>query len=331
MAQYTRSSVAFVLAAATITAAACGDNRRTEAALSQDTALARDLSLAQAADSARQPQLQDVPASTPPVAPPVTPAPAPEPAPAPAPAPRATTPRPTTTASRSTAAPRTTRRETPRPAPRPAPVATAAGGTSPAAERGERAAADRGERAAAERGGVGTIPSGATLSLASNRKVCTNTNQVGDRFTASLNEAVTGTNGATIPAGATATVELTELDRSENANDKIKMSFRVVSVSYGGRSYAVDATTESADVSRVRNQPSAKDRQKVIGGAIAGAIAGRILGGGTKGTVIGAAGGAAAGAGVAAATANYEGCLNEGAAMRVRLTDAVQVRLSAAN
>jgi hypothetical protein len=43
--------------------------------------------------------------------------------------------------------------------------------------------------------------------------------------------------------------------------------------------------------------------------------------------VIGAATGAAAGAGVAAATANFEGCLNDGASMRVRLTDAVQVRL----
>jgi hypothetical protein len=212
--------------------------------------------------------------------------------------------------------------------PPPRPATTTADRDADAPGAGERDA--RAGRAAAERGGTGSIPSGTTLALASNRRVCTNTNAVGDRFTASLSDAVTGSNGATIPAGATATVEVTQLDRSENVNDKIKMGFRVVSVSYGGRTYAVDAATESADVSRVRNQPSAKDRQKVIGGAVAGAIAGRILGGGTKGTVIGAATGAAAGAGVAAATANYEGCLNEGAAIRVRLTDAVQVRLSAA-
>jgi hypothetical protein len=200
-----------------------------------------------------------------------------------------------------------------------------------AAERAvsERAAAERAraERAAAERGGVGTVPAGSTLLLTSNRRVCTNTNQVGDRFTASLADAVTGSNGATIPAGATATVEVTELDRSENVNDKIRMSFRVVSVNYGGRTYAVDAATESADVTRVRNQPASKDRQKVIGGAIAGAIAGRILGKDTKGAVIGAATGAAVGAGAAAATANFEGCLNDGASLRVRLTDAVQVRI----
>jgi len=310
MAQYTRPRPASVLAlTALVAAAACGDgNRRTEAALSQDTALARDLSLAQRSDSAPQPQLQDVPSATPPAP---EPAPEPAPTPAPAPAPRRAESRPT---------PRPAARTAPRPAPRPAPRAAETADNDAPAD-------NRATRAAAERGGVGSIPSGTTLLLNSNRKVCTNTNQVGDRFTASLAEGVTGTNGASLPSGATATVEVTQLDRSENANDKIKMSFRVVSISYGGRSYAVEAATESADVTRVRNQPAAKDRQKVIGGAVAGAIAGRILGGGTKGTVIGAATGAAAGAGVAAATANFEGCLNEGAPMRVRLTDAVQVRI----
>ncbi|MDF1505277.1 YMGG-like glycine zipper-containing protein [Roseisolibacter sp. H3M3-2] len=180
---------------------------------------------------------------------------------------------------------------------------------------------------AGERSGVGSIAAGTTLALTSNSRVCTNTNQVGDRFTATVSDAVTGENGARIPAGATATVEITKLDRSENVRDKIEMGFRVVSLTFGGRTYAVDAATESADVSRVRNQPSSKDRQKVIGGAIVGAIAGQVIGKDTKGTIIGAATGAAAGAATAAATANFEGCLNDGARLAIRLTDAVQVRI----
>ena len=297
MTQYTRFRLP-VAVALVVTAAACGGNENTQQALSQDSALSRDLSLANRADSAPQPQLQDVPAAAP--------APLPEtPAPAPAPAPRAT-PRPTP------------RPAAPRPAPRPAePTRTASGNTvTPNAGGGS-----------SERGGTGAIAAGTTLALTSNAKVCTNTNRVGDRFTASLSEAVTGSNGATIPAGATATVEITNLDRSENVRDKIRMDFRVVSVSFGGRTYAVDAETQSADVSRVRNQPAGKDRQKVIGGAIVGAIAGQVLGKDTKGTVIGAATGAAAGAAAAAATANYEGCLNDGARLTVRLSDAVQVRI----
>jgi hypothetical protein len=261
-----------------------------------------------------------VPTNTPPATttPPAT-APAPAPAPSASPA-RTTRPSNSGTPVRTRPTPTPTRpaptTNTPTPAPTP-PRTTASGNTvTPNAGGG-----------AAERTGTGAIPAGTTLALRSNSKVCTNTNKVGERFTATLASAVTGSNGATIPAGAQATVEITQLKRSENANDKIQMGFRVVSITFGGRTYALEATTESAEIDRVRNQPASKDRQKVIGGAIAGAIAGQVLGKNTKGTVIGAAAGAAAGAATAAATANYEGCLNDGGDLTVRLNEATQVRM----
>ena len=172
---------------------------------------------------------------------------------------------------------------------------------------------------------VGTIPAGTQLALRSNSQVCTNTNKVGDRFTATLNEAVNGSNGATIPAGSTVTLTVTKLDRSENANDPIRMEFAVNSVSFGGKSYALEASVASAAVDRVRNQPKSADVKKVLGGAAVGAIAGQVLGKNTKSTVIGAAAGAAAGAGVAAATANYEGCVRAGGSIVVTLSGPVQV------
>jgi len=174
---------------------------------------------------------------------------------------------------------------------------------------------------------VGTIPAGATLNLASGSKVCTNTNKVGERFSATVTDAVVGSNGAVIPAGATANVEVTELKRSENANDNVVMGFRVVSVSFGGHTYPVSATTSYAQVSKVKNQPKGKDVQKVIGGAAIGAIAGQILGKSTKATVIGGAVGAAAGAGAAAATANYEGCVNSGGRITATLNSSTQVNI----
>lgn len=308
MPQYIRRRVPLAFAlAAVATVAACGGSEKTEAAL-QDSALNRDLALA-GQDSAAQPQLQDVPAETPaPVA--ETPAPAPAPA---------ATPRPTPRPAPATSRPATPRPSTPAPAPAPStPTRTASGNT---------VTPTTGNAGAGERSGTGSIPSGTTLSLTSNTRVCTNTHKVGDRFTATVSDAVTGANGARVPSGATATVEVTKVDRSENVRDKIEMGFRVVALTFGGRTYAVDATTESADVSRVRNQPASKDRQKVIGGAVIGAIAGQVIGKDTKGTIIGAATGAAAGAATAAATANYEGCLNDGARLAIRLTDAVQVRM----
>jgi hypothetical protein len=150
---------------------------------------------------------------------------------------------------------------------------------------------------------------------------------VGDRFNASVTNAITGSNGAVIPAGATATVEVTELKRSENANDNVVMGFRVVSVNFGGHTYPISATTQTADVSKVKNQPKGKDVQKVIGGAAIGAIAGQILGKSTKATVIGGAVGAAAGAGAAAATANYEGCVNTGSRITATLNSSTQVNI----
>ena len=315
MPQYTARWIAsrgLAVAALGLALGACsnGDARRQDAAaaLNSDTALARDLSLANQ-QPAPQPQLQDVPSATPP-------APA---AAAPAPAPRREIIReviheraPART-STSSAAPRRSNTVAAAPAPSPTPGPTPA----PAPNN-------------AERGGVGTIPAGTTMLLSSNRRVCTSNTSIGDHFTASLSESVTGSNGATIPAGATANVEVTSVNSSGSSSDPITLGLRVVSLNYGGHTYGVSATTETADVTRVKNGGASKDPQKVIGGALAGAILGRIIGGGAKGTIIGAAAGTAAGAGVAAATARYDGCLNDGASIRVRLNDGVQVRLGSA-
>jgi hypothetical protein len=170
------------------------------------------------------------------------------------------------------------------------------------------------------------VAAGTTLNLSSTSKICTNTNHVGDRVTATLDQAVTGSNGVSIPAGATVHMTVTQLKRSENANDAIVMEFAVNSVSFGGHSYALDGTVTSASVQRIRNEPKSKDVQKVAIGAVAGAIAGKILGKSTKGAVVGGAAGAAAGAAAAAATANYEGCVNSGGNIVVRLNAPVQIK-----
>ncbi|MDF1502137.1 hypothetical protein PYV61_04260, partial [Roseisolibacter sp. H3M3-2] len=68
MSEYTRRRVPLVLAlAAVASAAACGGSEKTDAAL-QDSALARDLALANQ-DSAAQPALTDVPDADPAPAP----------------------------------------------------------------------------------------------------------------------------------------------------------------------------------------------------------------------------------------------------------------------
>lgn len=258
---------------------ACGGSKNDS--LAQDTTLASDIQLANK-DSAAQPQLTDVPATT---------------TPAPAAAARKPVTRTPSTPSRPTT---------------PAKTTTASGNTVT-------------RNTGAKETALGTIAAGSTIALTSDSRVCTNTNQVGQTITGTVAQSVAGSNGATIPAGAKVALEITKLKRSENVKDNIEMDFRVKSVSFGGRTYPVTATVASAQVDRVKNQPSSKDVQKVATGAAVGAIVGQIIGHSTKSTVIGGAVGAAAGAGTAAATSNYEGCVPNGGNITVKLDNSVQV------
>ncbi|WP_373062612.1 hypothetical protein [Gemmatimonas sp.] len=223
---------------------------------------------------------------------PVTPPPAPV-AMAPAPAPKAAAPRPRPT----TTAPKPS---TPSVTPAPTPAAV-----------------------------TGVVASGTSFRFATNNKVCSNTVTAGEKFTASLEESVTATNGVVIPEGATGTFEVVEAKTAKNSNDQTSLTVKLVSVTYGGRTYPLEATVQSASAERVRSATKGTDAKKVAGGAILGAIAGQIIGKNTKGTVIGAAAGAAAGTAAAAATANFDTCINAGAGISATLDAPVTVRPNA--
>jgi len=259
--------------------------------LGQDTALPSDLELA-GADTAAQPGLNDVPATT-----------------ANPPAPVATT-RPNNP-PRTT--PRTTTPRTTTPAAPAAPTTTRSGNTVATGSSGSE-------------GRLATIGAGTSINLTSGSRVCTNTHKAGDKFTATVNEAVVGSNGAVIPAGATAVVQVTSVKRSENTSDPAQIGLVVQTISFGGKSYPVDATITSAAVDRTRESGTKDDAKKVVGGAVVGAIIGQILGKDTKSTVIGAATGAAAGTAVAVGTADYAGCIPSGGRIAIKLNSAATIQ-----
>jgi len=173
----------------------------------------------------------------------------------------------------------------------------------------------------------GIIASGTALSFVANTKVCTGDQNIGDKFTARLSGEVTGTNGATFPAGASGTFEVVSAKRAQNQNDNTFLTVRLVSVTIDGNVYPVQATTESAATTRVRAAGTGTDAKKVAGGAIIGAIAGQILGKNTKSTVVGAAAGAAAGTAAAVGTADFDTCINAGSVVRVTLDQPVTVKI----
>lgn len=359
MSHYNTCSRALLMLSAAFLIGACEDDKPSGDALAQDTTLNRDLEMANQ-DSVAQPALQDVAVGDEPD--PLASA-APERGEG-AVRGRSGSPGSTSTESRPSVRtsppvvrtpPRSTGgRVVNRPAPprptqtRPAPSRSASNRPAPSAPVASRPATRQpvpnrsgamSERTGTTSSGntvtrtpsgsernVGTIPAGSTLSLASNARICTNTNRVGQRFNATVRESIEGSNGTRIPAGASATVEITELDRSDNINDEVRIGFRVVAVSFGGRSYPIDATTTYAKVDKVRSKQNNKDVQKVVGGAAVGAILGQVLGKDTKSTVIGAAGGAAAGTAAAAATAKYDGCVPSGGQITVTLDSSTQIQ-----
>jgi hypothetical protein len=288
---------ASLLLAAGIALGACSDKKNDDV-LAQDTSLTRDLALANR-DTASQPQLQDVP---------VQPEPAPVAAePVPAPRPRA----------RAATSP-VVRRLAPRPAPAPA-----------APEIGSKAVTASGNTVTAEAPGseraLGTVSVGSTMSFYSGQKICTNTNAVGDRFTAQTSEPVQGSNGVVIPAGSSAVVEITSLKRSQRANDNIEIGLRVESITFNGKTYPVTSEVSYAQVEKVRGESNTAG--DAVRGAAIGAILGQILGHRTKSTVIGAAGGAAAGAAIGAANAKVDGCVPSGGRITVKLTQPLVVQV----
>ncbi|HEX2723233.1 MAG TPA: YMGG-like glycine zipper-containing protein [Gemmatimonadaceae bacterium] len=302
------SGLCAFVALAVFALAACSDNGDRNDVLAQDTSLTRDLALANQ-DTASKPALQDVPVVT--VPEPVEPEAIPAAAPAPTRRRQATPPPPPPRSMR--------RRVVTRPAPadpeQPSVRVTESGNTERVSPRGSEHE-------------VGVVSAGSEISLAAGQRICTNTNAVGDRFTAQISDPVMGANGTVIPAGATATVSVSSLARSNRTGETIEIGLRVESISFAGKTYLVTSETTYAEVDRVRAESRGDDVKKVATGAAIGAVLGQILGGRTKSTVIGAATGAAAGAVVASRNANYDGCIPSGGRITIRLTEPLTIQLT---
>jgi len=277
--------IALSLATALVLAAGCRDRAPAPAV---DSTLAQDLAMAQRAGSGPA-VFNDAPVGgTAPAAPaPARPTPRPEPSRA-----RAPRPRPTP------------RRESP-----PAEVAQAPRAPAPRAE----------EPAPAPAPAAGVISAGTGIGMTINGRVCTNTALAGDKFTATVTSATTGTNGAIIPAGATVVLEVASVDQDDPVENS-RIQFRVRAIDVDGSARQTDGDVATLASLEKAQTSGGDDRKKVIGGAVAGAVLGQIFGRSTKSTVIGAAAGAAAGTVAARASRSTYACLPEGSALRLTLS-----------
>ncbi|HSL70391.1 MAG TPA: glycine zipper 2TM domain-containing protein, partial [Longimicrobiales bacterium] len=119
---------------------------------------------------------------------------------------------------------------------------------------------------------------------------------------------------------------VTRVDHSNRVGETAVLNVAFESISFGGRSYGLDASVIEANPERKTRQSTGTQAGKIAAGAAAGAIIGRVLGKDTKSTLKGAAVGAAAGTAIAMGTADVDVVLAAGSAMRVRLDGPITVR-----
>ena len=169
---------------------------------------------------------------------------------------------------------------------------------------------------------------GAAVGMSTNAKVCSNNLLPGDKFTATVTSGITGSNGASIPAGATVVLEVAGIQRSDPIESS-RVDFRVRSIDVNGEAYPVNGDAAQLGQMQKVTSSSGNETQKVIGGAVAGAVLGRIFGKSTKATVIGAAAGTAAGAAAAKAGQKTDACLPEGSPLRLTISRDIVLKRSA--
>ncbi|HWP37335.1 MAG TPA: hypothetical protein VNL18_07240 [Gemmatimonadales bacterium] len=166
-----------------------------------------------------------------------------------------------------------------------------------------------------------SLEEGTTVELWAADTLTSRHNKVGEAVTATAGAPVRDSRGReVIPAGAVFLGTISDIAPAETPGGQGRMVLTFNRVQFGGKTYAVQARTDSLGTYMKGRGVTAGDAAKVGAGAVVGGIAGRIIGGNKTGTAVGAAAGAAAGVGIAAATRDVDIILPAGGLVRIVLT-----------
>lgn len=170
------------------------------------------------------------------------------------------------------------------------------------------------------------VPTGTTFAVRMNEELSTERSQVGDAFTARLERPIVDANGAVIvPAGATVRGRVTAVAASGRVGQTAAIKLAFEAISFGGESYPLQATVQSAEVEQKNRTSTAESAGKVAAGAAAGAILGQVLGKDRESTLKGAAIGAAAGTAIAMGTSDVDAVLPRDAEVVIRTDQPITV------
>jgi hypothetical protein len=170
---------------------------------------------------------------------------------------------------------------------------------------------------------VAAIPAGTVLTFEVRENVSTSSHTAGDGFSLVLVDAVDGSGGASLGAGAMALGVVTQAHKSGGPDDDALLAVRIHSVEAGGSQQEIGGVVQSTEIDSSNRDSGTRTAAKIATGTAAGAIIGQILGGDTRSTVQGAAAGTVVGVVVALSTRGGDATLPAGSRIVVRLDRAL--------
>ena len=200
---------------------------------------------------------------------------------------------------------------------------TAAGANSKSTPAEKREAADS-AAADAPRWREVVLPAGTTLPVALDTSVGTDTNRVEDRVTAHLTKAVVVEGVTALAEGSSLSGVVTDATRAGKVEGTSRLALRFHSLTPAKTDERYDIATST--VARQGRSEKKKDALKIAAPAAGGAVIGGIVGG-KKGAVIGGAAGGGAGTAVVMSQRGEDVRLGRGAALTVKLTEPVTIRV----
>lgn len=202
-------------------------------------------------------------------------------------------------------------------------TAAAANGSTPAP------AAERADATAARPDARGTvreitIPAGTTLSVALDTGVGSDTSRVEEPVNAHVTHSVVVHGVTVVPAGSRVGGVVTDATRSGRVKGRahVALRFETLVPKDDDQRYAIRTTA----IGRTAEATKKKDAAEIGGGAAGGALIGALVGG-KKGALIGTAAGGGAGTAVVLSTRGKEVHLPKGAALTLKLTEPVTVKV----
>lgn len=171
------------------------------------------------------------------------------------------------------------------------------------------------------------LPVGTELEVELSQTLSTESTATGERFTATVTEAIVAQNGETaVPQGAVVHGVVTGLDDSDEVGDQAAIRLDFESLMIDEESYPLPAAIVEADV----DVDSTRDLEEVAKeagiGAAAGAALGAIMGGDLSAILGTAILGAGAGTIISLGTGDVEAALPAGSDLTLRTTERISLR-----